>query len=183
MSESKLNQSSKECENTYFCRLKEVLGKHGAISSIVIRNGTEYGYDIEGADVEGVYSKEQLESLRYILITVNRQKAQDKAMNFVACDQKINKIQMFDMNKGNSVVRGIPKQIKGAMGQASEPQKFDALLALTCALKDVNGWIENNELSEVGGKCERVIRRLAAAWSKLLAKSDEELGKLNFNLA
>eukprot|EP00038_Savillea_parva_P014515 m.216293 g.216293 ORF g.216293 m.216293 type:complete len:120 (-) comp28271_c0_seq1:218-577(-) len=83
---------------------------------------------------------------------------------------------MFDTNTGNCIIDGIPAQVKQALKKPTGPGKFDALFALTSALKDYDCWMNDNECWQPGEQLEKSIAILATAWRSLLKKSDTELG-------
>ena len=83
----------------------------------------------------------------------------------------------FTTANGNAVVTGLEAQIKKAT-DAKKPksQQFDELCVLTYAIHYNNMWFNDNEFWEEGDLVESSCEKLAAAWKKLLAHSDEELG-------
>lgn len=82
---------------------------------------------------------------------------------------------MFNTSSGNDVVFGIPGEVKKALAKKTMPERFNALLGLTYALKDIDFWMNDNEFWEEGDQLEQSIACLAKAWKKILAFSNEEL--------
>ncbi len=185
MSEAAATQTPKEIEDAYFANLQAVQDKQGAIGIMMIvgldREDDDEDEDNENVEdkdkkPEKVTTKEELATLRYMVMTKDREKALDDIEDFATFGQKGDDFQMYNTHSGNMTILGIPKEVNKAMKKKSDPQKFDALFALTWWLKRVEVWIEDNELYDEGGECEDALKKLAAAWKKLLAKSNEELG-------
>ncbi len=83
----------------------------------------------------------------------------------------------FTTANGNAVVTGLEAQIKKATdAEKPKSQQFDELCVLTYAIHYNNMWFNDNEFWEEGDLVESSCEKLAAAWKKLLAHSDEELG-------
>ena len=59
---------------------------------------------------------------------------------------------------GNNVVFGIPIEVKKALKKKTRSQRFDALFALTYALKITDFWMHDNEFGVPGGKLELAIK-------------------------
>ena len=90
------------------------------------------------------YSEEQVTTLRHIIITDHRAKCLDKAEIFATCDQT-DGFAMFNTHTGNTVIAGIPGEVKKALKKKSLPEQFDSLFALTYCLHSYESWMHDNE--------------------------------------
>ena len=83
----------------------------------------------------------------------------------------------FNTANGNAVVMGLEAQIDKAT-DAKKPKstQFDELSMLTYAIHYNNMWFNDNEFWEEGDLVQSSCEKLATAWKKLLAHTDEELG-------
>ena len=82
----------------------------------------------------------------------------------------------FNTNSGNIVIDGIPNQVKKAKAKKTIPEQFDRMFALTYALKELDFWMHDNECWGEGEDLEKAITLLGKTWTKLLTKSNAELG-------
>ena len=177
-------------KDAHFERLKAVQEARGMKGSMLIV-GIPRGEDDEESEEEEsgedddeeekddgkVYTAEQMATLRHILVNDARDEALQKAFDFASGGQADQGFMMTNTHDGNQLIFSIPKEVKKATAaKKSLPQRFDALLALTYALKEYDFWIHDNECWEEGGELEKAIACLAKAWKTLLAKTDDELG-------
>lgn len=122
---------------------------------------------------EGGLSEEDLAHTRVVVMTASRKSAFKMAWQFDTEGGKY----CFGTEDGNSLIQELPTKISAALRRKTLPSQFDALFGLTFMLDEHDYWIRDNELWEVGGRCDRAIKLLAKAWKKLLTHSDDELGE------
>lgn len=115
----------------------------------------------------------QMDRMRQMM----RENAADSDDDMMDSDDDDDGFFMFNTTNGNTVVMGMEAQIKKATG-AKKPksEQFDELSMFTFALHFNNMWFNDNELWEDGELMQKSCKKLAAAWKKLLANTDEELG-------
>ncbi len=109
-----------------------------------------------------------------------RDKALSAAQKFVSCGQAGGDddrgFAIFDTHSGNTVVYGIPNEVKKSLKKATPPGRFDALFGLTYHLARYDFWMHDNEFYEPGGELEKAIKVLGKAWRDMLKLTDAELG-------
>lgn len=157
---------------------------------LIIRS---YGEDRSDSEDESPPTADEVAKIRVILGTDARMKATDRAMKFAqgqspggygsdsdvmdSDDDYDEGFFCFTTANSNAVVMGLEAQINKAT-DAKKPKstQFDELSMLTYAIHYNNMWFNDNEFWEEGDLVESSCEKLAAAWKKLLAHSDEELG-------
>ena len=99
---------------------------------------------------EKVHTKEQIDSLRYIIITKNRDAMLKKATRMATCGQAGDGMMCFNTQSGNVVIEGIASMIKSAKSKKTPALRFDTLLALTLAIHRNDCWAYDNEMAGEG---------------------------------
>ena len=179
---SKSPNASKSPKDEYFDRLKAACDANNCKGSCLIAGieaDSEDGsdFDDDENDDEKEYTAEEIAQLRHVLINDSRDAAIEKAMNFATGGQLEDGFMMFSTSTGNDVVLGMPDEIRKATAtKKNVSERFDALFALTYALKEYDHWMHDNEFWEDDGPTDKAIKQLARAWKKLLKSSNEELG-------
>lgn len=93
-----------------------------------------------------VYTKEQMETLRVILISERRDSYLKKAAKMVTGGQS-GYCMMFNTHTGNQTIMGILRMTKTAKSKKALSEKFDALFGLTYQIHAYDFWVSDNELS------------------------------------
>ena len=154
----------------YFANLNTVVQANNMIGYLplvaIVREAEE-----EEDDDKNEFTEAELSSLRCVLVNAKRQSLIDSAMKFVDPNGG-----WFNTNSGNIVIEGIPKQVKKAKAKKTIPEQFDQMFALTYALKELDFWMHDNECWGKGEDLEKAITLLGKTWTKLLTKSNTELG-------
>lgn len=163
----------------HFLKLNETIERLSAPGSVLIVGIKKTGddddddYDDEDEDDEidenESYTDEQINNLRHIIITENREK------EFERNTRKYG-LSFSNTHTGNATIYQIPQSIKKYMKKPTLSESFDGMFAMTYALLNFDTWMYDNEEWGEGGKCDQAICGLARAWRQLLAHSDEELG-------
>ena len=162
-------------EKKFLDRLKAVETTNSAISSVQICGIYSEDEDEDDENPERVYTAEQLNQLRYILITKKRENALNVATKFVTGGRRGD----FSTNSGNLIIMGMPKEIDKAMKKKVVSDQFDALFALTFVLYKHDMWMCDNELYSMDGEdgeLDIAVRKLSTAWKGLFAKTNTALG-------
>lgn len=111
----------------------------------------------------------------YILLTKSRKAAIETAKDFALLEQP-EESAWFNTMSGDTLISGIPGEIRDAQGKPSGREQFDALFSLTYALKRYPYWIWDNSVWEKGDLLEKALMQLGVAWYEMLQRSDDELG-------
>jgi len=129
--------------------------------------------DDDDEDVKNALTSEQVGTLRYILITKNREKLLDEMRELVLGDQADSDFLMFNTS--------FSYHVKGSFYQVLQPrwkklskkphERFDLLLAYTHNLFSYDVWVHDNE-----GDMDGLVKDLAKMWKTLLQLTDAELG-------
>lgn len=146
-----------------FAKIQEV-GAEGYILITGIKPTEEEGDDDEEEDDEEgddegedddrspkkkdtrVYTKEEMETLRVILITERRDSCMKKARKMATRGQDGDFIMMFNTHSGNCTIMDILRMTKTAKTKKTLPERFDALFGLTIAINRSDCWLHDNEL-------------------------------------
>jgi hypothetical protein len=113
---------------------------------------------------------EQMNSLRFIMATPNREAQYESMGKLILEDQYGESFMMFNTSYSNHVL-GTWYHIKPKLGRMTPDKKFDSLLAYTRVLLRHDVWMHDNE-----GDMGTLVKGLATVWRNLLKKSDEEIG-------
>ena len=156
-----------------------------------------FGEDRSDSEDESPPTAEEITKARVILGTDARMMASERAMKFAqgqhprgymdgmgsdsdamdSDDDDDDGFFFFNTANGNAVVMGLEAQIEKATDYTKpKSEQFDELSMLTHAIHYNNMWFKDNEFWEEGDLVESSCAQLAAAWKKLLAHTDEELG-------
>ena len=169
------------------------MGMPRACPYISVRGCAE---DRSDSEDESPPTAAEMTKARVILATEARMKASERAMKFAqgqhprvdisglgedsdsdAMDDDDDGFFFFNTANGNAVVMGLEAQIdKATDAKKPKSEQFDELSMLTHAIHYNNMWFNDNEFWEEGDLVESSCKKLAAAWKKLLAHTDEELG-------
>lgn len=138
-------------QKAFFEKLTKTCEDRDAEGSIVIqgierrRDDDDQDNGEEGKEKCIVYTKEEMDSLRYIVVTKSRRGFLDKAMKMASAGYG-------NTAAGNDVIWNIIPWINKAKKQKTLPLKFDAMFALTYALFYNDVWMHDNELYGEGGE-------------------------------
>mmetsp|Transcript_7781 Transcript_7781/g.13096 ORF Transcript_7781/g.13096 Transcript_7781/m.13096 type:complete len:296 (-) Transcript_7781:65-952(-) len=164
----------------HFLKLNETIERLSSPGSVLIVGIKKEGddedddeYDDEEEeddeiDEEESYTEEQINNLRHIIITENREKEFERNTRKFGAS-------FGNTHTGNCTIYQIPQSIRKYLKMPTLSETFDGLFAMTYALHNFDSWMYDNEEWGPGGKCDKAICSLAKAWRELLAHSDEEL--------
>mmetsp|Transcript_38927 Transcript_38927/g.90770 ORF Transcript_38927/g.90770 Transcript_38927/m.90770 type:complete len:282 (-) Transcript_38927:333-1178(-) len=175
----------KALKKLYFERMQDKQDEIGAIGQMLIvginRKGGKGGDDDseddddESQDEEDEpkvpYTQEELDTLRFILVTQRRADLLDEMREVVLEDQAHDMIVMLNTRFSYHILDLIDEY---ASLRIKDPKlKFDRLLAFTYTIYDQDTWVFDHEEPEriVAG-----VNKLGKAWKKLLSMSNAELG-------
>jgi hypothetical protein len=131
-------------------KIKEVVKSVGANGMALVR-GISLDEEDEEDEAEftrkenGLYTKDEVDSLRYVLLTKPRAAAYKKATSMILGGQDED-FGMFDTQDGNNAIMGILEFTQAAAKKKTPAEKFDALIALTLAANNQEMWMMDNEL-------------------------------------
>jgi hypothetical protein len=76
----------------------------------------------------------------------------------------------------NPIISGISQEVAKALAMNTFAEKFDAMFALTYALKQLDFWMHYNDMHGENEELENVIDLLGNTWKALLSNTNTELG-------
>jgi len=128
--------------------------------------------DAEENEDTSKYTAEQMQTLRYIMITQNRQDKIYEMAELVLGDRAGDCIMGFNTSFSYEV-EGAFHHLKSQLwARAKGPTaKFDLLLAFTQTVKRYDVWMHDNE-----GGMEEWVKDFGSMWKRLLKNTDEKLG-------
>lgn len=128
--------------------------------------------DDKGNEDNSKYTTEQMNELRFVMITKNRSEQLEKMRNLILKDQADDSFMMFNTSFSYDVLDSWDHVKRRLLPRKSPAQKLDILLAFTYMIKEFDVWMHDNE-----GGMDVVVKGLASAWKKLIKQnSDENLG-------
>jgi hypothetical protein len=162
----------------YMAKLNKFLASHDDFVGTMLMKGIRRGDDDEDDDDDDEdeedrdnYTTEQMESLRYIVMTKNRIKQFEEMKKLIIGNQADEENEMFCTSFSYKVLESW-NILKRQLSRSKSPNKaLDMLLAYTSILKDYDFWMNDNE-----GGMDVLIKGLGSAWKKVLKNSDKELG-------
>ena len=167
--------TTKSPHDSFFDKKKAFMKEKGYIGSILVK-GIEQDGDEEEEEEEkeedcDKYTEEQMNGLRFIMITQNRADKLDEMSSLVLGDQANSCFMMFNTSFSYKVLDSLGT-IKSLLKKTKTPaQKFDLLFAYTHMVKEYDVWMHDNE-----GGMDKFTKGLASLWKRLLETSDEDLG-------
>jgi len=168
------NKTPYDIWNDQFNNYMEVNGFLGSILIKGIEKDENHETDEEGEEEEedtSKYTKEQMESLRFIMVTKNREKQLDIMRKLVLGHQANDSFLMFNTSFSYRILYSL-NTLRRKLARAKSPSaKFDMLFAYTNQVKEHNYWMHDNE-----GGMNVFTRGLALIWKRLLKNSDQDLG-------
>lgn len=164
-------------DQIFLKHLKSVMSNNSAITKLLIRDvsSEQNGKRSVKTTFNPMLTTEQYNTLRYVLITRKRSKALKTAELFATLDQPKSR-RWFNTSTGDSIIFGIPNEIKEIKEKKTIPEQYDALFALTYMLNKYDRWLHDNQVWEEGGELDQAITLLSEAWTELYGKSNTELG-------
>jgi hypothetical protein len=170
---------TKSPHDAFFDKKRAFMTEKGYIGSILVK-GIPRDEDEEEEEEEeeeekeedcDKYTEEQMNGLRFIMITQNRADKLDEMGNLILGDQAGSCFMMFNTSFSYKVLDSL-ETIKSLVKKAKTPaQKFDLLFAYTHTVKEYDVWMHDNE-----GGMDEFTKGLATLWKRLLKTSDEDLG-------
>lgn len=167
---------SKTPHDAYFHRLDKFRAEHKDILGPMLIRGIPSSNDSDEDEDEdedkdtSKYTKEQMDSLRFIMITKSRENQLETMSKLVLGDQYGDSIMMFNTSFSYDVLDSW-HMLKTRLSRMTPAKKFDALLAYTHTVKQHDTWMHDNE-----GGMGSLIKGLATAWRNLLKKPDGVIG-------
>lgn len=113
---------------------------------------------------------EQMDSLRYVLITQNRSDKLDEMRELILGDQVDSCCLMFTTSFSYHIMDSL-YTIKQMLAQEQSDKQLDILFAYTYTIKEHNYWMHDNE-----GGMDDFTSDLAGIWKRLLKKTNDQLG-------
>jgi hypothetical protein len=168
---------TKSPHDVFFDKERAFMEEKGYIGSLLVK-GIPRDEDNEHQDEEeeeeeedtSKYTQEQMDSLRFIMITQNRADKLDEMRDLILGDQADSCLKMFNTSFSNTVHDSL-YTIKSLLKKAKNPaDKFDLLFSYTYTVKEFDVWMHDNE-----GDMGEFTKGLASIWKNLLKNSDENL--------
>mmetsp|Transcript_619 Transcript_619/g.877 ORF Transcript_619/g.877 Transcript_619/m.877 type:complete len:520 (-) Transcript_619:127-1686(-) len=160
-------------------RIRVVMEQHKASGYSIIRgvscsNGEDDDHedDEENIDVNQL-TQEQMNVLRVILYTPQREQMVDEYSRLVLGDKYGQDVLMFDTNFSYHVLHSYQVFRSKYSKVRDAAVKFDMLLAFTDSIKEHDVWMHDHE---VGWGGEKMVVGLARTWKNMLSRTDEQLG-------
>ena len=158
---------SKTPHQIYLDRQEAFLNVHKDIQGrILIRGISSSGKNSDPSK----FTKKQMDSLRFVMITKNRDKQLEAMGKLVLGDQYGDSFMWFNTSFSYDVLDSW-QFLKMRISRMKPAQKFDILLAYTHTLQEHSTWMHDNE-----GGMGVLVQGLATAWRNLLKKSDAAIG-------
>eukprot|EP00536_Pseudo-nitzschia_multiseries_P004206 jgi/Psemu1/64530/estExt_Genemark1.C_690003 len=127
--------------------------------------------EFEDGDEPDKLTKEQVDTLRYVIITKNRDKQIDEMEEYILGEQAGSDMLSFTTSFSYDVLDGFDYFQSKMYKNKSKQRKFDMLFAYTYQLKEHDVWMHDNE-----GGMNDMVEDLAKMWKELLKNSDKSLG-------
>lgn len=116
------------------------------------------------------YTMEQMQQLRYIIMTTNRNHQVEEMENIIFGSQANIKMELFNTSFSYKVMNSWYKVKSRLQRKNTSPsQKLDILFAYTCTLLNFDTWIHDNE-----GGMDALVKGLGAAWKRLFKNYNDE---------
>jgi hypothetical protein len=170
----------------YFKKMKSFISENNFIGSLLIRGLTDdddedeyYKYDNkEDRDAalkkkNQSYTEEEMNSLRSIMISENRENKLENMRRLILGKQADDSIQMFNTSFSYEVVDSLIKFRKLYNKLKTPAEKFDLLFGYTFNLSERDVWMHDYEDGEMINK---FTKSLALMWKTLLKNPDVDLG-------
>lgn len=129
---------------------------------------------IDEDDGERVYpdsfTTEEVNSMRMIMMTENREKETELMQSELLGDQNDLFLVSFNTSFSN-VVFNAWTRVKRRLLRKTPAQKLDILISFTTLLREFDFWMNDNE-----GGMDTMVKGLASAWKRLLKNDDKALG-------
>lgn len=166
---AKKTKTSKTPHDLYFDKFEKFIDeREDIVGSMLVR---AIKVKSGGNNDKSKFTKKQMNTLRFIMITKNRERQLEAIGRLVLKDQYGDDFMMFSTSYSYDVSDAW-QTVKNRLKRKMKPsQKFDILLAFTDTIKDHSTWMHDNE-----GDMGVVVRGLATVWRNLLKKSDHAIG-------
>jgi hypothetical protein len=168
------NKKEKKCPHSiYFEKLKLFLQNNNDFEGTMMIRGLNHDDDDDDEEEEEDntrYTMEQMESLRYIIMTKNRIKQFEDMKKLILGSNANDNFLMFNTSFSYTVMDSWDT-LKRMLQRKTPAQKLDILIAYTSTLLDYDFWMNDNE-----GGMDVVVKGLGSAWKRLLKNGDEALG-------
>ncbi len=157
----------------YFERMKAFQEEHNLPGLMLVKgvNRNEEDEDFEEEEDEeednSNLTTEQMETLRFILLTDNRMHLLEEYRQLILGDQADGGIMMFNTSFSYEVL-GSWDVCKRHLARKSSSNKLDILIAYTHNIMEWDCWIHDNE-----GDMGPLVKGLATVWRNLLKKNDD----------
>ena len=123
-------------------------------------------------DDPATYTEEQVSACRFVLIKEALATALDSMGDLVLGEQADSPVMMFNTSFSYDVMDSITVVLElSRLCKNNWSQKFNTLFAYTFTIKQYDAWIYDNE-----GLPQDFFTSLGKEWSKILSKTDLELG-------
>ena len=170
----------------YFAKLKKFQTENGFIGQMLIKGipskrNEDGDYDSDDDDDEeedvdkSTYTKEDMESLRFILINQSRADQLEEMEKLVLGDQAGSPFMMFNTSFSYQVLNSwysVKQMMSSRSATMTLTKRIDILFAYTHIIHQHDVWMHDNE-----GGMDTLVKGLASTWKRLLSKnSDDDLG-------
>ena len=117
-------------------------------------------------------TQEQIDHMRYVIVTTSRDKALSEMGELVLGDQADSNVMMFNTSFSYHVEASFHQVLRPLLAKTkSAAKKFDLLLAYTHTLLTYDVWMHDNE-----GGMDEMVKALAKSWKMLLKLPNDKLG-------
>lgn len=158
-------------------RLQQVCDRCRGVGYSLIRGVARDSNVEEDADEDDFdptqCSQEQVDHVRVIVITTERQDRMEEMSKLILGEQHGQELMSFSTSFSYQVINAWNAFTVRFQEAEDWEEKFDLLLGFTDTLKEHDVWMHDHE---VGWGGEKMVRQLALSWRLVLRRSDEELG-------
>jgi hypothetical protein len=160
--------------------LQHVCDRCSGVGYSLIRGVARESRDNEGDEISedddfnpNECSQEQVNHVRVIIITKERQERMEEMSILILGDQHGKKFMMFDTNFSYQVINAWNSFTFRFREALDWKEKFDLLLGFTDTLKEHDVWMCDHEIGWGG---EKMVEQLAKSWKLMLERDNEQLG-------
>ena len=118
-------------------------------------------------------SQEQVNHVRVIIITKERQDRMEEMSKLILGEQHGQSLMMFSTSFSNQVINAWNAFTVRFQEAVNWQEKFDLLLGFTDTLKEHDVWMNDHE---VGWGGEKMLEQIARSWKLMLRRANDELG-------
>jgi hypothetical protein len=128
----------------------------------------------ESEEPEGGFTQEQVDTLRYVAVTLGRDKALRQMEKLVLKEQAGGGMMMFNTSFSWTLLQTFDEFTKWYT-KLTWPERFDSLFAFTYMLGNFEVWMHDHECDWAADGGKKMITDLAKMWRAVLKKDDKTL--------